>query len=235
MAADAALSLAADGDDTPAGPAAARSEEQAEREGGRRRGRGRGRGRRDGSEAENAERETAAPMAATSEAAPQTGQDKPWWENDATPAATTVADTAPAPVLQPAPPVEEAVGADPLPVPVQMAEAEASPAPISAVVTATPSQRIARGRRPHRHPLRWPSTSLRAMAASAGLEWVNSDAERILVVQQAMAREPKPAHVPRHPRPRVIADDGPLVLVETRKDLSQMKLPFEQQSRSPSA
>ncbi len=80
-----------------------------------------------------------------------------------------------------------------------------------------------------------PIDDLRALAQTAGLEWVNSDAERILVVQQAMANEPKPAHVPRVPRPRVIIDDGPLVLVETRKDLSQMKLPFEQQQRPPSA
>jgi ribonuclease E len=36
--------------------------------------------------------------------------------------------------------------------------------------------------------------------------------------------------VPRTPRPRVVIDDGPLVLVETRKDLSQLKLPFEQQA-----
>ena len=74
-----------------------------------------------------------------------------------------------------------------------------------------------------------PIDDLRALASSAGLEWVNSDAERILVVQQAMANEPKPVHVPRTPRPRVVIDDGPLVLVETRKDLSQLKLPFEQQ------
>lgn len=74
-----------------------------------------------------------------------------------------------------------------------------------------------------------PVDDLRAMAASAGLEWVNSDAERILVAQQALAREPKPLRVPRVPRPRVILDEGPLVLVETRKDLSQLKLPFEQQ------
>jgi ribonuclease E len=81
-------------------------------------------------------------------------------------------------------------------------------------------------------PFALPVDDLRALAASAGLEWVNSDAERILVVQQAMANEPKPVHVPRLPRPRVIVDDGPLVLVETRKDLSQMKLPFEQQQPS---
>ena len=33
--------------------------------------------------------------------------------------------------------------------------------------------------------------------------------------------------VPREPRPVVVIDEGPLVLVETRKDLAQMKLPFE--------
>ena len=42
-----------------------------------------------------------------------------------------------------------------------------------------------------------------------------------------IAAEPQPIRVPREPRPVVLVDDGPLVLVETRKDLSQMKLPFE--------
>jgi ribonuclease E len=84
-------------------------------------------------------------------------------------------------------------------------------------------------------PFELPMDELRALAASAGLEWINSDAERILVVQRAMAAEPTPAHVPREPRRHVLADDGPLVLVETRKDLSQLKLPFEQQSQPPAA
>jgi ribonuclease E len=74
-----------------------------------------------------------------------------------------------------------------------------------------------------------PIDDLRALAASAGLEWVNSDAERILVVQRAMDSEPKPVHVPRVPKARVRVDEGPLVLVETRKDLSQLKLPFDKQ------
>jgi ribonuclease E len=34
--------------------------------------------------------------------------------------------------------------------------------------------------------------------------------------------------VPREIRPVVLPDEGPLVLVETRKDLSQVMLPFEQ-------
>ena len=51
-------------------------------------------------------------------------------------------------------------------------------------------------------------------------------------VQEAMAREPKPVHVPREPKPVVAIDEGPLVLVETRKDLTQFKLPFETQASS---
>jgi ribonuclease E len=42
-----------------------------------------------------------------------------------------------------------------------------------------------------------------------------------------MALEPEPVHVPRQPRPIAVRDEGPLVLVETRKDLSQYKLPFD--------
>ena len=45
--------------------------------------------------------------------------------------------------------------------------------------------------------------------------------------QHGLAREPQPVHVPRERKPAVQIDAGPLVLVETRKDLSQIKLPFE--------
>jgi ribonuclease E len=72
-----------------------------------------------------------------------------------------------------------------------------------------------------------PSDQLIAVAESAGLQWVNSDAEKIRAVQEAMAREPKPVHVPRERKPMVVVDEGPLVLVETRKDLSQITLPFD--------
>jgi ribonuclease E len=69
---------------------------------------------------------------------------------------------------------------------------------------------------------------LAAVASGAGLEWVNSDAEKVRAVQQAMADAPKPVRVPLEIRPVVLPDEGPLVLVETRKDLSQVMLPFEQ-------
>jgi ribonuclease E len=60
---------------------------------------------------------------------------------------------------------------------------------------------------------------MQAVAQGSGLEWVNSNTERIAAVQAAIAAEPKPVHVPRERPPLVILDEGPLVLVETRKDL----------------
>ena len=42
-----------------------------------------------------------------------------------------------------------------------------------------------------------------------------------------MAPMAEPIHVPREIPPVAAVDDGPLVLVETKKDLSQVKLPFE--------
>lgn len=76
-------------------------------------------------------------------------------------------------------------------------------------------------------PYTLPTASLQSLATSVGLEWVNSDAAKIRAAQEAMANEPAPIRVPREPKRHVLVDDGPLVLVETKKDLSQMKLPFE--------
>ena len=45
--------------------------------------------------------------------------------------------------------------------------------------------------------------------------------------RQAIAAEPKPIHVPRERPPVVVVDEGPLILVETRKDLGQVKMPFD--------
>ena len=59
----------------------------------------------------------------------------------------------------------------------------------------------------------------------------SSHCRRSIIVAAAIGvtkPEPKPVHVPREPRRHVLEDVGPLVLVETRKDLSQLKLPFEQ-------
>ena len=72
-----------------------------------------------------------------------------------------------------------------------------------------------------------PLDNLEAIAQAAGLEWVNSDAEKIRAVQDAMASEPPAPRVARERAPVKLSEEGPLVLVETRKDLSQVKLPFE--------
>jgi ribonuclease E len=72
-----------------------------------------------------------------------------------------------------------------------------------------------------------PMDSLVAVAEAAGLQWVNSDAAKIEAAQSALAAAAPPVHVPREIRPVTVSDNGPLVLVETKKDLSQVRLPFE--------
>ncbi|MFW9620950.1 MAG: Rne/Rng family ribonuclease [Macromonas sp.] len=72
-----------------------------------------------------------------------------------------------------------------------------------------------------------PLEALQALARAAGLEWVQSDANKVAQVQAAIAAEPQPVHVPREPKPVVLPDEGPLVLVETRRDLRELQLPFE--------
>jgi ribonuclease E len=103
---------------------------------------------------------------------------------------------------------------------VAAAEAAPAPAPVQAPPPAPAPIHI--------EPYALPMAELQALAGTAGLEWINSDAEKIQAVQAAMAAEPQPIHMPRQPRPPVVIDEGPLILVETRKDLSQLKLPFEQ-------
>jgi ribonuclease E len=80
-----------------------------------------------------------------------------------------------------------------------------------------------------------PTQELQHLADGAGLQWVHSDADKVRLVQQAIAAEPRPMHVPRERKPMVLPDDGPLVLVETRKDLSQLALPFERQAAAQAA
>lgn len=80
-----------------------------------------------------------------------------------------------------------------------------------------------------------PMDQLQSIAQSSGLEWVNSDTAKISAAQAALAAAPRPTHVPRERKPVAVVDEGPLVLVETRKDLSQLKLPFEQQAATPGA
>ncbi|MES2091684.1 MAG: Rne/Rng family ribonuclease [Pseudomonadota bacterium] len=134
----------------------------------------------------------------------------------------TVAESLPTPVapaaevavvaVTEAPPAVAVVAPVAAPVAVAKSEAPAA-APVQPVVTA--------------EPFVLAMTELQAVAQQAGLEWVNSDAAKVQAIRDAIANEPKPAHVPRERKPTVLGDEGPLVLVETRKDLNQIKLPFE--------
>jgi ribonuclease E len=73
-----------------------------------------------------------------------------------------------------------------------------------------------------------PIETLVEVASGSGLQWVNSDPDRVAVVQAAIHAEPQLVHVPRkRPAPAEL-DEGPLILVETKRDLRDLHLPFEE-------
>ena len=72
-----------------------------------------------------------------------------------------------------------------------------------------------------------PMQDLVQVAQSSGLQWVNSNAVKIAETNAAMAAEAKPVHVPRERAARVVSAEAPLVLVETKRDLRDVTLPFE--------
>ncbi|ANH68891.1 Rne/Rng family ribonuclease [Mitsuaria sp. 7] len=120
-------------------------------------------------------------------------------------------------------PVQAPVAAAaPTPAPVQ------APAPVAAAPVQAPAP-VAAPAAPVAPVARFelPMTELSAVAEGAGLVWVNSDADKIAAAKAAIAAEPAAAPLGREPAPVVVVEEGPLVLVETRKDLNQIKLPFE--------
>ena len=143
----------------------------------------------------------------------------------------TAAEHLPVPALVDAPAI--VVEASPVPAPAVAPAPQPAPA-VAVVHTAAP---LVVAPAPPAEPVRaepyvLQTDSLASLAAAAGLQWVQSDADKISAVRTALAAEPLPVLGRREPRRPVLVDDGPLVLVETRKDLSQLKLPFEQQQRS---
>lgn len=74
-----------------------------------------------------------------------------------------------------------------------------------------------------------------SVARTAELVWVNSDADKVAHVAAAISAEPKPIHVPRQRSAPVVLDEGPLILVETRRDLRDLKLPFESEREQSQA
>lgn len=196
------------GDSLPAGSEDATGEARAEgdepsRDGGRRRGRGRDRFRREPREDGAGEGTGAASGSDLAAVADDRSAPAEAVSTSDAPAATTGEGLG-------RPDAEAAAPAAPAAAP----KAPAAPA------AAAPAQALP-------EPFVLPLADLQALANSAGLEWIGSDADKVRAAQDAIAAEPRPVHVPREPRPPVVIDEGPLVLVETRKDLSQMKLPFE--------
>ncbi len=111
------------------------------------------------------------------------------------------------------------------PVPsIQAALAAPAPAPVVSAPSPTPGS----ADMPRVGSYQLPVSDMAAVASGAGLQWVNSNAERIAAVKAQIAAEPKPIHTPRERAPAVVIDTGPLVLVETKRDLRNMTLPFEQ-------
>jgi ribonuclease E len=74
-----------------------------------------------------------------------------------------------------------------------------------------------------------PVSDLVQVASTSGLQWVGSDTAKIAAAQAAIAAElaNAPAHVPRERPPAVVVESANLVLVETKRDLRDMQLPFE--------
>jgi ribonuclease E len=66
-----------------------------------------------------------------------------------------------------------------------------------------------------------PLGELASVASGAGMDWVQSDQQKVQAVQAALAAMPRPIQLPRERKPVPAVDEGPLVLVETRKDLPQ--------------
>lgn len=76
-------------------------------------------------------------------------------------------------------------------------------------------------------PFNLPVAELQNMAQQSGLQWVGTDAAKVAAAQQAIAAEPKPERIPRERPASVAPQTAPLTLVETKRDLGSLDLPFE--------
>ena len=118
-----------------------------------------------------------------------------------------VAVAAPAPAIAPAP------------------AAAAAPARMPEVPVADPQAKS--GSLPKVQAYDLPLQDLAQVAEGSGLQWVNSDAAKIAEAQAAIAAEAQPIRVKRERPAPVVREEAPLVLVETKRDLASMPLPFE--------
>ncbi len=142
-----------------------------------------------------------------------------------------VAAPAPAVAVQTAPVEAAAVVAQAAPVVVAPAPTPVA-APVTAVKVAAPAPAAVASPAPASNAMpkvsgfALPLDSLQAVAQTSGLQWVNSDPARIAAVQAAIAAEAAVVHVPRERPAPVALQEGPLVLVETKRDLAKLDLPL---------
>mgnify|MGYP001615018633 CR=1 FL=1 len=194
---------------------------------------------------DSASEETPSDVNATASAAPVAethAEDRPaprsYFERAQQAAAAPAAEAAiasaeaPAPAVAAAPAAAEPVAAAPATATEAsvVAAPVVAPAPVAPVVAAAVVSEPAAAPAPARLPSVTSYTlqidSLHQVAQDSGLVWVNSDADKVAAVQAAIAAEPQPVRVPRERPPAVVLNEGPLVLVETRKDLQQLNVPF---------
>jgi len=109
--------------------------------------------------------------------------------------------------------------------PVEAAPAAPMPYKVDASVPASPATAATVAAMPLVSDYALPVESLQAVAQTSGLQWVNSDPARIAAVQAAIAAEVPAAHTPRERPAPITVDAGPLVLVETKRDLRSLDLP----------
>ncbi|MES2413180.1 MAG: Rne/Rng family ribonuclease [Pseudomonadota bacterium] len=165
-----------------------------------------GRDRRErGEDGERSERAETSPEGSAQAVAPEAAQSAPVREQAAAASFS--------PVQPFAAPVAPAVVAAPV----------AAPAAAPRTAEAAPAAKAL----PKVQAYALPMQDLVQVAQTSGLQWVNSDIAKIAEAQAAIAAEPKAVHVPRERPALVVADEGPLVLVETKRDLREMALPFE--------
>jgi ribonuclease E len=173
---------------------------------------------------ERAQQAAATSAPASSAAAPQASQETET-EAAAVTQVATVVEAAAAPVV-------EALSTEPAQAPAAPVAAAPAPAvaPVATASTAqtasTPPTEAASTTLPAVASYTLPLDSLQQVAQNSGLVWVNSDSGKVAAVQAAIAAEPAALRVPRERPPAVVVDEGPLVLVETRKDLNSLKVPF---------
>ena len=142
--------------------------------------------------------------------------------------APSAAPVAPVAAVAPAVPVAAAATAQAVPAPTAPAPAPAVQQPAKAPAPAAAAAAGSGTAMPRVTAFELPIGELNQIAQGSGLQWINSDADKIAAAQAAIAAEPRPVHVPRERPPVVVLDEGPLVLVETRRDLRDLTLPFEQ-------